>query len=101
MIKEKKNTDLKQQAKKTYDIINHKKYTFKKRAKENDELYGSVKPKEIASVIQTNDKIEVKPAQIDLAKEINKIGNYEAKINLHAEIQSKILIEVGKEETSK
>jgi len=97
----KKNTELKKQAKKIYDIINHKKYTFKKRAKENDELYGSVKPKEIASVIQANNKIEVKPAQIDLAKEINKIGNYEAKINLHAEIQSKILIEVVKEETSK
>ena len=98
---DKKNIELKKQAKKIYDIINLKKYTFKKRAKENDELYGSVKPKEIATAIQTNDKIEVKPAQIDLTKEIDKIGNYEAKINLHAEIQSKILIEVVKEETSK
>jgi len=97
----KKNIELKKQAKKIYDIINLKKYIFKKRAKENDELYGSVKPKEITTAIQTNDKIEVKPAQIDLTKEIDKIGNYEAKINLHAEIQSKILIEVVKEETSK
>ena len=96
-----KNLELKKNAKKIYDLINNKNFKFSKRAKENDELYGSVKPKEITSVIQTDDKIEIKPAQIDLAKEINKIGNYEAKINLHAEIQSKILIEVVKEETSK
>ena len=43
------------------------------------------------------DKIEVKPSQIDLSKEINKIGSYEAKINLHAEVQAKIHIEVVKQ----
>ena len=34
----------------------------------------------------------------NLSKEINKIGSYEAKINLHAEIQAKIHIEVVKQE---
>ena len=43
------------------------------------------------------EKIEIKPSQIDLNKEINKIGSYEAKINLHAEILAKIHIEVVKE----
>ena len=43
------------------------------------------------------EKIEIKPSQIDLGKEINKIGSYEAKINLHAEILAKIHIEVVKE----
>ena len=43
----------------------------------------------------TND-IEIKPSQIDLGKEINKIGEYEAKINLHADIQAKIHIQVVK-----
>jgi len=38
------------------------------------------------------------PSQIDLGKEIKKIGSYEAKINLHAEIQAKIHIVVVKEE---
>ena len=47
------------------------------------------------------DKIEVKPSQIDLGEEINKIGIYEAKINLHAEIQAKVHIEVVKEEDQK
>ena len=47
------------------------------------------------------DKIEIKPSQIDLNKEINKIGSYEANINLHAEVQAQIHIEVVKEEEKK
>ena len=34
--------------------------------------------------------------KIDLGKEINKTGEYEAKVNLHAEIQAKIHIQVVK-----
>ena len=52
---------------------------------------------EISKAIENKNKIEIKPSQIDLTKEINKIGSYEAKINLHAEIQAKILIAVVKE----
>ena len=48
--------------------------------------------------IENIDNAEIKPSQIDLAKEINKIGLYEAKINLHAEIQALIHIEVVKQE---
>ena len=92
-----KNTSLKMEAKKIYDIINNKKYKFLKIAKDNNELYGSIKPKEITRTIEDVDKIEIKPSQIDLSKEINKIGSYEAKINLHAEILANIHIEVVKE----
>ena len=92
-----KNLALKKEAKKIYDIINNKKYKFSKRTKDNDELYGSIKPKELTKAIEAIEKIEIKPSQIDLNKEINKIGSYEAKINLHAEILAKIHIEVVKE----
>ena len=61
-------------------------------------MYGSIKPKEISKNIEDIDKIEIKPSQIDLSKEINKIGTYEIKINLHAEVQVSIQIEVVKEE---
>ena len=61
-------------------------------------MYGSVKPKELSKFIEDQDKIEIKPSQIDLGKEINKIGTYEAKINLHAEVQAEIHIEVVKQE---
>ena len=81
-----------------YDIINKKHYKFLKRAKENNEIFGTIKPKEISKNIENTDKLEIKPSQIDLSKEINKIGIYEAKINLHAEIQALIHIEVVKQE---
>ena len=92
-----KNLNLKKAAKKTYDLINKKVYNFTRRVKDNDELYGSIKPKELSKTIQDIEKIEIKPSQIDLAKEINKIGSFEASINLHAEIQAKIEIVVEKE----
>ena len=93
-----KNLKLKQSAKKILDIINRANYKFSKRAKDNGELYGSIKPMEISKTIENTHKIKIKPSQIDLGKEIKKIGSYEAKINLHAEIQAKIHIEVVKEE---
>ena len=96
-----KNIAFKKNAKKIFDIINKKNYKFSKRAKDNNELYGSIKPKELSKTIENLDKIEIKPSQFDLSKEINKIGSYEAKINLHAEVQAKIHIEVVKQEEAK
>ena len=93
-----KNTALRKDAKKIYDIINKKNYKFSKEAKDNNELYGSIKPKEISKAIESINKIEIKPSQIDLNKQINKIGSYEAIINLHSEIQAKVHIEVVKKE---
>ena len=93
-----KNLILIKSAKKILDIINLTNYKFSKRAKENDELYGSIKPMEISKTIENTSKIEIKPSQIDLVKEIKRIGSYEAIINLHAEIQAKIHIVVVKEE---
>jgi len=96
-----KNISLKKAAKKSYDIINKKKYKFIKRAKENNELYGSIKPKEISKTIENVDKLEIKPSQIDLGSEINIVGSYKAKINLHPEIQAIIHIEVVKQDDEK
>ena len=93
-----KNIDLKKDAKKIFDIINKKTYKFSKRAKENNELYGSIKPKEITKTIEKIDNINIVPSQVDLSKEILTIGSYEAIVNLHAEIQAKVHIEVVKEE---
>tara|TARA_B100001123_G_C15265353_1_gene1008209 strand:+ start:1466 stop:1924 length:459 start_codon:yes stop_codon:yes gene_type:complete len=93
-----KNVALKKEAKKIYDVINKKSYTFSKEAKDNDELYGSIKPKELSKTMESVDKIIIKPSQIDLSKQINKIGSYEATINLHSEIQAKVHIKVVKQE---
>ena len=92
-----KNISLKKNANKIYDIINKKNYKFLKRAKDNGELYGSIKPREISKTIENLDKAEIKPSQIDLTKEIIKIGFYEVKVNLHAEALGTIHIEVVKQ----
>ena len=96
-----KNLEQKKAAKKIYDVINNSRCKFIKKAKENGELYGSVKPVEISKNLSDLSKVEIKPSQIDLLKEIRKTGNYEAKINLHAEIQAKIHIEVVEEDKQK
>ena len=93
-----KNLELKKSAKKVFNIINNTKYKFSKRAKENQELYGSIKPLELSKFIEDSNKVKIKPSQIDFVSEIKKVGSYEAKINLHAEVQAKIHIEVVKEE---
>jgi len=93
-----KNVTLKKEARKIFELINKKSYKFSKEAKDNNELYGSIKPKELAKTLETVDKIQIKPSQIDIGKQINKIGSYDATINLHAEIQAKVHIEVVKKE---
>ena len=93
----KKDSEKKQEAKKKHNVVHKKKYLFTKRAMENGVLYGSLKPKEITKQILDLDKIEIKPSSITLNKEINKTGSYKAKINLHSEIESEILIEVANE----
>ena len=93
----KKDLEKKQEAKKKHNAVHKKKYLFTKRAMENGVLYGSLKPKEITKQILDLDKIEIKPSSITLNQEINKTGSYKAKINLHSEIESEILIEVANE----
>ena len=93
-----KNVELKKEAKKIFDLINNKKYYFSKLAKENQELYGSIRPIELSKEIEDKNNVKIKPSQIDLIKEIKKIGSYDVKINLHAEVQALIHIEVVKEQ---
>ena len=90
----KKNLEYKKEAMKVYDVINEIKLKFSKRSKDNGDLYGSIKPAELSKTIEKNNNLEIKPSQIDLTKEIKKIGIYKAIVNLHAEVQAIIHIEV-------
>ena len=97
----KKDLEFKKEARQKFDILDKKKYVVKKLVTENNELYGSVKPKEISKLIKEIDKIDINPSQIDLEKEIKSTGVFKTTINLHSEIQAKILIEVEKSEEKK
>ena len=73
-------------------------YTIKKLSTENKELYGSVKPTEIAKIIKDEENIEINPSIIQPIKEIKSIGTFIVNLNLHSEIQSQIKIKVISQE---
>ena len=96
-----KDLVFKKEAKKNFQILNNKNYKIQKLVTENNDLYGSVKPTEIAKIIKEKHNIDIKPSQFDLEKEIKSIGIFKATVNLHSEIQVNILIEVVKSEDIK
>jgi len=95
----KKDNEKKQEAKQIAEQINKKEYSVKKLRTENNELYGSVKPTEIAKLIQTENKIDVKPSMIQPLKEIKSIGKFKVKVSLHSEVEAEITINVESAET--
>ena len=95
----KKDNEKKQEAKQIAEKINKKEYSVKKLSTENNELYGSVKPTEIAKLIQTENKIDIKPSMIQPLKEIKSIGKFKAKVSLHSEVEAEITINVESAET--
>ena len=96
----KKDAEKKNQAQKILDQIKGKEYTIKKLSTENKELYGSVKPTEIAKLIEENDKLQIKPSTIQPITEIKSIGKFKVKIILHSEVDFEIIINVIAAETT-
>ena len=96
----KKDNEKKKEASQMAEQINNKEYSVKKVSTENNELYGSVKPTEISKIILENEKLEIKPSMMQLAKEIKSLGNFKVKIDLHFQIQAVIDIKVIAEEAA-
>ena len=94
----KKDQEKKKEAKVINEKIQNKEYTIKKLATENKELYGSVKPTEIAKTLNELEKIEINPSLIQPVKEIKSIGTFKVVLNLHPEVQSTISIKVISED---
>ena len=92
----KKNNEIKIRFKEIAKIINNKTFTFNKESKENGELYGSIKPKEITNMIKENTKADVSPSQIILKDNLNKIGLFKAEINFHSEVKASVNIKIYK-----
>ena len=70
------------------------KVTIKKEVMENGNLYGSVTIKEICGEIFNTSNIEIKAEQIELTSNIKSKGEYKFVVNLHADVQSEVLLEV-------
>ena len=91
----KKDLDKKKEATKILEKINGKEYLIKKLSTENNELYGSVKPTEIAKIIFEVDKVEIKPQMIQLKQEIKSLGTFKTKVNLHTDVQAELSIKIA------
>ena len=94
----KKDQEKKKEAKSINEKIQNKEYVVKKLATENKELYGSVKPTEIAKTLNEFEKIEINPSLIQPVKEIKSIGTFKVILNLHPEVQSTISVKVVSED---
>ncbi len=96
----KKNLELKKSLKETANKVNNKTFTFNKECKENGELYGSIKPKEISTAIFDKMKVEVKPSQIVVKDNLNKIGEFKIDLKFHSEVSAKITIKIDRIQSS-
>ena len=92
----KKNTELINRFKEIAKLVSNKIFVFNKESKENGELYGSIKPKEITNLIKEKVNAEISPSQIIIKDELNKIGEFKADINFHSEVKANIVIKIDK-----
>ena len=97
----KKDQEKKKEAKTIQEKIKNKVIEIKKLSTENKELYGSVKPTEISKILENSDKIEINPSLIQPVEEIKSLGEFKVIINLHSEIQEKIIVKVLPQEENK
>ena len=92
----KKNNEIKNKFKEIANLVDKKTFTFFKESKENGELYGAIKPKEITNLIKEKINADVSPSQIILKDDLNIIGEFKADINFHSEVKAVISIKIDK-----
>ncbi len=92
----KKNNEIKGKFELISKQINNKTFNFNQECKENGDLYGSIKPKQITNLIKEKMNLEVAPSFLVLKDDLNKIGSYKVEINFHSEVKANITIKIDK-----
>jgi len=92
----KKNLEIKSKFIEIAKQVNNKTFIFNKESKENGDLYGSIKPKEITNLIKEKTNADVEPSQIILKETLNKIGSFKTEINFHSDVKASITIKIDK-----
>jgi len=77
--------------KKTIDKFEVK---IQKNSMEGGALYGSLSIKEIIQNLENNNFKNISASMIEIKEAIKKIGDYDVKINLHADVQASIKVKV-------
>ena len=92
----KKNLELKNKFIDIAKLVNNKTFSLIKESKENGDLYGSIKPKEITNLINEQTKANVSPSQIILKENIDTIGSFKVEANFHSEVKANFLLKIDK-----
>ena len=95
----KKNNEIRIKFKELAKKIENKTLNFNKESKDNGELYALIKPKEISAAFLDELKIEIKPSQIVLKQDINKIGKFILEVALYSEVTASVNIKVSKQDS--
>jgi len=90
----KKNEAEKQKAKEINQIINNIEIDIFKEDMDNGQLYGSISIKEIISLLKNQKNVEISSEQVEIKGQIKNIGLSKVYINLHAEVQSTVNLNV-------
>ena len=92
----KKNNELKKKFIDQAKIINGKNIIFNRESKENGDLYGSIKPKEIDNLLNEKYKAEISPSHLIIKDDLNKLGSFNVELRFHSEVSAKIIIKIEK-----
>jgi large subunit ribosomal protein L9 len=90
----KKNEIEKEKAKEISKIIHDTELDIQKEAMENGQLYGSINIKEIIALIKLHKNVEVSAEKIEIKGQIKTTGISKVYINLHADVQAVINLNV-------
>jgi len=92
----KKNIETKNKFKDLAKLVNKKTFAFYRECKDNGELYGSIKPKEITNLIKEKANVEISPSVLILKEELNKTGVFNVELNFHTDVKATISIKIDK-----
>ena len=68
------------------------------RATDKGHLFGSVGPQQIADHLVASSFEGIRASNVELAKPIEEVGDYEVSVMLHPEVRAKITVRVASEE---
>ncbi len=91
---EKKNKEAVDNANKITENLKKIKLIFLRQASDAGQLYGSVSPKDISHHLK-NENVNVSPSNINLTSAIKKVGIFDVKIKLHAQVVVDLKINVA------
>lgn len=94
---EQRNAERRDNAMAVAEAVNGRKVVMIRQAGETGVLYGSVTSRDISDALAA-DNIEVAKSQVDLSTPIKNVGLHNVVLNLHAEVESSITVNVARSE---